>query len=682
VSPDERTVDDLFTGAVRRGRTLAVIEGLAWGTAAAALSPAAGVAVAAIAIVWRLRTMTRRSVVRLVDRATPDARNLLVTADELRRGHLSAKPEVRARVLADAGRVAARVDVRSVFPATTVFRAAAAAAGAWLFVAAGALWRTQAPDFMRRMVTSTSAAGSTAHAVHVTVAIDPPGYTGLARQTVVDPSGITAVEGSALTIAVDGPSGGIAAEHDGAPRPLRRDAAGRFVDRIDVVKTGYYSVAAADGARRVMPIVVAPDALPSVRISTPGRDLVYPSASPQVSFEAHAIDDYGLRSLALQYTRMTGSSETYQFEEGEIPLTIVRSTNRDWKGTATRSLADLRLNEGDVLVYRAVASDARGEAGAASSDAFFIEISTLAAAAGDAFTVPQEETRYALSEQMLVIKTERLDRDRSAMPRAGFEEAALNLSLEQRTVRAEFVFMLGGEIEDEEVEAAQATELAEGRLQNRGQRDLRLATVAMSEAEKLLTGGSTHEALAAERRAIAALQRAFVRDRYILRALAGQTDLDPARRLTGIVGPGRTWRRDPPATPENRRAALLQDLLSGIGELRSRSLGQSADVTAGGERGNAGRGDPAQIVLVLAREALRIDPESAALRTATADLQRLGDSWSAIRIDTRRQTLDDIAAGVARELSRALAGPAPHESFVAPSLAGAVADGLGRRGPR
>ena len=41
-----------------------------------------------------------------------------------------------------------------------------------------------------------------------------------------------------------------------------------------------------------------------------------------------------------------------------------------------------------MLVYSAVATDARPDDGTGSSDAFFIEISRLGAAAGDAFTLP------------------------------------------------------------------------------------------------------------------------------------------------------------------------------------------------------------------------------------------------------------------------------------------------------
>src|SRR5204862_7339912 len=136
-----------------------------------------------------------------------------------------------------------------------------------------------------------------------------------------------------------------------------------------------------------------------------------------------------------------------------------------------------------------------GDGGEASSDAFFIEISRLGVAAGDAFTLSEQETRYALSQQMLIVKTERLEQKRASTPPEEFGDASQNLAVEQRMIRSELVFMLGGEIEDEEVEAEQSTELQEGRLANRGQRDLRAATVAMSQAEKWLTAANTAEAL-------------------------------------------------------------------------------------------------------------------------------------------------------------------------------------------
>jgi hypothetical protein len=240
-------------------------------------------------------------------------------------------------------------------------------------------------------------------------------------------------------------------------------------------------------------------------------------------------------------------------------------------------------------------------------------------------------------------------------------------------IRAEFVFMLGGEVENEEVEAEQSPELQEGRLQNRGQRDLRTATIAMSQAEKLLTGANTREALVAERAAVTALQRAFSRDRYILRALATRSQLDPARRLTGNLSEAASWRRHRPDVPANRRAAVLQDLLRGIGELLQLSRDRDA---SGSGTSNAFR----QQALVLAEEAIRIDPAAALLRETTTELQRAADA--AGDPATRSQALSAAAAAASSEARRAHADPPPAPPNVAPALAGAFADALRGGGGR
>src|SRR5207247_5814328 len=151
----------------------------------------------------------------------------------------------------------------------------------------------------------------------------------------------------------------------------------------------------------------------------------------------------GLRALALHVTKASGSGEQFEFDGGEIPLMIERDDARRWRGSASRSLAELNLKEGDMLVYRAVATDTRPGGGSASSDAFFIEISKLGGADGDAFTLPEEATRYALSQRMLIIRTERLHQRRASTAQGDLAETALNLAVEQRMIRAELVFMLG-----------------------------------------------------------------------------------------------------------------------------------------------------------------------------------------------------------------------------------------------
>ena len=664
---DEQSVADTLSRVTLRARTLAVAEALVWGIAAAAIVAVVSPLVALIVLTWKLRAATRLRLVRAMERTHRDARNLFVTAEELSRGVLAAKPEVRQRVFARAALEARRIDRRAIAPMAPVVRAAAVAGAVWLVVGAATVWRRPLTQLGRAWSPAAESNAARSHArgsIRLTATLTPPPYTRLPPRSAIDPPQIEAVEGTVATVLIEGPAERVTVEHETTKRNLARDQAGRFVDRLELRKTGYYAIETDAGGRRVIPLVVSPDALPSIRITAPGRDLVYGNSDRRVDFAVQAADDFGLRALGLEFTKVSGSGEQFEFRDGQIPLTLSKTGERNWRGSATQSLAGLDLKEGDMLVYRAVATDTRPGDGTARSDPFFIEISKLAAAAGDAFTVPEEETRYALSQQMLIVKTERLEQTRASMAAADRTDAALNLAVEQRMIRAEFVFMLGGEIQDEDVEAEQSSELQAGRLQNRGQRDLRAATVAMSQAEKLLTGGSLRDALTAERAAVFALQRAFARNRYILRALGSRTELDPKRRLTGNLTDATGWRRDRPTAQPNRRAALLQDLLAGIGALRKSSAESGSSQTATTD------------AIALAREALRIDAGSTVLRTAAAELQRIADRWSTTPVDARAGAIDTVASAVAAEAVAALASAPLRPMFDAPALAGGFADGL------
>ena len=657
MSLDEQAIVAVVRSATRRARLLAMAEGLTVGIAAAASSRVAGLVGGIAYVAWRWQDSRRRSIVEAAEQSHPELRNLLITWNEISEGTLAVSPSACERVNAKAAARAKSIDLARVVPATRLPQVVLVAAVAWTVVGL-ANWR-QSSAARRSPVTASKQAP--AGPLRLTATIQPPAYTGLAAATLTDPVQIDAVQGSALTMALDSTASIVSVEQDGTAASLVRDGDGRFTGRLTLTRTGYIVITTGDISRTI-PVVVSPDRLPSVRVTAPGRDLVYAGGNPRFTFDARATDDYGLRSLALHYTKVSGSGEQFEFQEGEIPLALTRASSREWQGGAARSLDELDLKEGDMLVYRAVASDERPGDGSASSDAFFIEISKLGVAAGDAFTLPEEETRYALSQQMLIIKTERLHQRRAGMAAEELADAALNLAVEQRMIRAEFVFMLGGEVQDEEVEAEQSTELQEGRLRNRGQRDLRAATIAMSQAEKLLTGTNTAEALVAERAAVTALQRAFARDRYILRAFASRANLDPARRLTGDLKDASGWARTKAAAPEDRRAAQLQDVMAGLGAFL---------------RDGANLG-PARAA-VLARQALAIDPESAALRRAATELQRLASTWATTSADARRKAVDAAAAGVSAEAARVLAdSPIPAS---APALAGPFADafrGIGR----
>jgi hypothetical protein len=161
---------------------------------------------------------------------------------------------------------------------------------------------------------------------------------------------------------------------------------------------------------------------------------------------------------------------------------------------------------------------------------------------------------------MVIVKTERLHAERDRLPPEELEERARLLAVEQRMVRAEFVFMTGGEVEDEMAEAEHSHELAEGRFETEGQMELLTAIREMSRAEARLNEAATGEALTFERAALKALQRAFDRRRYLLRTMPERARIDQTRRLTGAQTDARSWQRSASPAPERGDIAALEAL--------------------------------------------------------------------------------------------------------------------------
>ena len=83
---------------------------------------------------------------------------------------------------------------------------------------------------------------------------------------------------------------------------------------------------------------VTRDRQPAVKIDKPARDLLLPAADRNVPLQMTASDDLGLHALDLRYTKVSGSGEQFEFQEGTVPLTVTRSSDREWRahdGTRT-----------------------------------------------------------------------------------------------------------------------------------------------------------------------------------------------------------------------------------------------------------------------------------------------------------------------------------------------------------
>jgi hypothetical protein len=549
------------------------------------------------ALYYRRNFWTLGAAAAHVERVTPESRNVVVTAHELMDHPERARPWIRARVVADAARILRDPDLATLVPlqkVTLLFVTVLAALGLVVFM-------TFKPTATLRQTagsTSGTGAGFARPQLKIAATVSPPAYTNVAARTLVDPDRIDAVEGSLIHLEADGEARPFTIRFGSAPLAVSTRGETSVAD-VKLEESGYlaFESASVKGALRLVPVSVTSDRAPTIRIENPGKDLLMPDGKATIPLAASATDDFGLQSLDLRYTKVSGSGEQFQFVEGTLPLDVTRESNQSWKGKGAIALGPLGLQPGDALVYRVVARDRRpGGGGVSSSDSFFIEVAGPGQVALEGFDLPPDRVRYALSQQMIVLKIQRLRAREAAMARDAVQQQTALIAAEQRAVRANFVFLMGGQVEDEEQEAEQSHEIQEGRLENNARREINTAIQYMSHAEQALVAVDSGKALPPAKSAVDALQRAFGRNRYFLRTLPVRSRVDPSRRLSGDLKEASGWRRDVDRVEVDRTTREARRFLS-----RLLALARTID-----ERGQV---SPA-VFNGLAEEALAVDPAS------------------------------------------------------------------------
>ena len=329
---------------------------------------------------------------------------------------------------------------------------------------------------------------------------------------------------------------------------------------------------------------------------------------------------------------------------------------------------------GDLVVYRALVADGRPGAAPVESDAFVVQILRPGEALAEGFTIDEEYDRYKISQQMIIIKTERLIANKAKLSAEGFADQAQTLAAEQRKVRAEFVFMMGGEFEDatsasgdinEEEEAANEAELLAGRMQNNGRRDIINATRYMSRAAQSLANLQPAAALPDEKSALVSLQRAFVRSRYILRVLTARERIDDARRLSGKLDAVFDWRRPAPSAADDPKSRALLAALAGVSRLMAATRYTPSE---------------ANQLAATAESLLRLDP---ALSPVAEAFSRAAAAIAEGRSSGDVSALVNAAAVRLSSAARASARGAPPNVDPSTSrLSGALADLMRRAGGR
>ena len=595
---------------------------------------ASAAVVTAVGALRARRAWTPVATAGWIEARVPGLDNLLVTCVELARSPERASNRMREEIERQATVRAERVRPADVAPMAQV-----AAALALVAIGTGAVvWSALSPR--EGVVWREGSVPGPAGIASVRSKVTPPSYLGRGVSEIQDPGRIDVPAGGTVRLEVE-TGAALAWIEDPAAgtRPLARQEDGRFA--LEWVPAGSATLAVAAGRTtgaaddtRLIGITVVPDGPPRVRIVTPGRDLAFTTPHHTVDVSVEAGDAEGLRGLELRYVRMSGSGESFDFSEGRVPLQVERHAAGEWRARARWSLATLGLEDGDSVVYRAVARDTNPDADWVSSESFTIDLGARLEFAGAGFAVPDEDRRYAISQQMVIVKTERLQAERAKHSADQWAEETRMLAVEQRMVRSEVVFLSGGEVQDEVEEAAHSHEVQEGRLENAGRAEMLRAINEMSRAEARLNAGDAAGALVFERSALAALQRAFDRRRYFLRTLPERSRIDASRRLTGDRRDARPSTRATPAEVADRLAierALMADLSALVEE---------------------GRQAPPAVVARLAS----LDVSAAQWRTLAESLASAGSPGA--RREAARVAMNAVADRARERLAPAAASPA------------------------
>jgi hypothetical protein len=625
------SITDVLSRVQRRWRVRAAADAIAVAgavfaaaltmvSAGAALLPA----IVAGSLMWvRAGRLTATGAARAIEAASPSD-NLLVTAAEIESVPRPIRAEIRDEILRQASARARNVDVAAAVPLRQSV-AVAAVVLAGCAILSGVVGRSL-PEAVRAVVPGLAPPdAATSFEVHIT----PPAYTKRKAETLQEPIQVSVIAGSRIQVP--------AANRDWIATESRA---------IDF-RTG--------GQPRFLSVIVVPDLPPSVRIAAPGKDTAFADAKGRVEVSIQTGDDLGLASLALRFTKASGGGENVSFTEGEAPLRVERRTDREWIGRTDLSLEALGLADGDIVVYHAIARDTNPAGSPVSSDQYVIEIGKNASIADAGFALPTEDRKYAISQQMVIYKTEQLLKERPRIRQGTGEtgsgdwlDQSRGLAVEQRMVRAEVIFLGGGEVQDEVEEAAHSHELAEGRLENSGRAEMLRAINAMSRAEAQLNDGRVTEALVFEREALKHLELALDRRRYFLRTLPDRSRIDTTRRLTGERREARSWNRDRQEAPAVRsieaQRAVMRALAAGTSDgpaLAARVASvdpsstelQRAAVAVASASTDAARREAAQAAMTaLTNHALRSLPSSAAVGLPLDPLSgRLADELTQLR---------------------------------------------------
>jgi hypothetical protein len=273
----------------------------------------------------------------------------------------------------------------------------------------------------------------------VVVRVVPPEYSGIASSAIDDPATVHALVGSRLTIegrsADDSLSAVTAAVGDHDALITINGDRWRLVFTMPNTATAVRFRAGVH--QRLLVVEPVMDSIPVVTLTLPVRDSIYRRPSGSVRLTAELSDDLGLASGAFEYIISSGSGENFTFKSGTLGAA-------SFYGKAgalglTFRLDSLGLQPGDILHLRAVGRDRNNISGPGVGAS---ETRTLRIARADEYdsvdvdaAPPPEPEKNALSQRMILMMTEALEKRRPTLNRSALLGESQSIAAEQTRLR-------------------------------------------------------------------------------------------------------------------------------------------------------------------------------------------------------------------------------------------------------
>ena len=434
------------------------------------------------------------------------------------------------------------------------------------------------------------------------VRIDAPAYMRRVPQQFGDVQNVGAVSGSTVQLRGTGPIPeqvtarlvGDAADTLAAARRERvlvPTASGDGWQVRTIATDGPVTIQLSRGGRaRLLVIEGRADSIPAVSLLQPARDSVFRAPEGSLALVASVRDDIGLATARFELIVSSGEGE--RFTARTVAMGARRFAD-DRAGTirATMDIAALELVAGDIVHLRAIARDAHPasnrEYGSSETRSFRI----ARVAEYDSVAVepapPPEVDKSLLSQRMLLMLTEKLEKQRPSLERKTLMSESIKIARDQARLRqavGDIVFQrLSGDVSGEHAHTVgdghdHGVEQQQGKLALSGSnaggvleegddspviainQPLLEAYNAMWDAGRELEQGSPTSAIPHMRLALAAIERARSAERLYLRGRPPTVIIDIAKvRLAGKDSGTTNTRRERDALPprEARRAARL-----------------------------------------------------------------------------------------------------------------------------